>query len=1064
MKKICTFLLLVTVSLAAKAQRNVILIIADDLGTDYLGFYEDHQDTAPVPNIRKLLAKGVRFTNAWSNPVCSATRAGILTGQYSFRTGVGGIVGGIGGSGALNINELTIPRLLNTYKPNGIAKANIGKWHLHNAMPVSNLNNPNVMGYDHFAGNFIGQLTSYTNWTKVTNGVSSTVTNYATTETANDAINWIKAQNSKPFFLWLAFNAPHAPYHLPPAGLHSYTNLSGTQQDIMMNPKSYFKASLEALDHEIGRLFDSLQVHNQLENTDIIFIGDNGNTIQTAQIANTARAKGTIYQYGVHVPFMISGPSVVNPGRVSDALVNTTDLFATILELFGYADWPAQIPANKPVDSKSILPILKNQATIVRPWAFTEGFKTTPDAADGKTMRNMEYKLLHFDDGRAEFYHVASDPVEANNLIPGNLNASQATNYLYLCNEMSTLVGTGSFCDPAIKPPLISTISVAPVSCFGEASGAISLSVNGGTPPYSYHWENGAIAPNRTGLIAGSYTVTITDIAGQTTVQMAVITQAQAALTPSMTVVAVKCFGDSTGQINCSVTGGTSGYSFIWEDGNTEQNRSSLPAGIYAVTVSDANHCTATETGNIGQPSQITATSGTIPATCGEENGAISLSVLGGLPPYTFLWNNGNTNQNLSNLSSGAFTVLIVDANACNNQFTASIPHLDGPIASAISTAVSCFGEATGTIHVSISNGMAPFMFLWNDGSTEQNRSTVPAGIYTLTVTDANQCTTSLLSFITQSIALETTASTSPDVCKRSNGTISLTVSGGNMPYVYQWNNGLNSTNLTNLSAGDYRVYVTDSLGCVIDSTFNIGAIEAPILDAITNHVNCFSDANGSIDLLPMGGTPPYFYAWSNGLTSQQISGLSANVYSIVLSDANGCSVTADYTILQPSEHLAITIDVTNSTGSNDGTASTIVAGGTPPYTYVWNNGITGSQLINLSPGNYTVTLSDANHCTTTAIATVELTISTENVPDDVRLQISPNPGTDRILVQTRAILKNALQLTLVNAAGQMISAHLLNPGDMQCAFDTAGLSTGIYFLKVRDGIHQEYFKVIIAR
>ncbi len=450
MKKSFTLFLLLSLAFASKAQRNVILIIADDLGADYLGFYEDHQDTAPVPNIRKLLSRGVRFNNAWSNPVCSATRAGVLTGRYSFRTGVGGIVGGMGGSSPLDINELTIPRLLKVYQPGGIATANIGKWHLHNPMPVSNLNNPNIMGYDHFAGNFIGAITSYTNWTKVTNGVSSNVTNYATTETVNDAITWIKAQNSKPFFLWMAFNAPHSPYHLPPAGLHSYTNLSGTQQDIMMNPKSYFKASLEALDHEIGRLFDSLEVHNQLDNTDIIFIGDNGNTMQTAQIANTDRAKGTIYQYGVHVPFLISGPSVVNPGRVSDALVNTTDIFATVLELFGYTGWQTQIPANKPVDSKSILPILKSQANSVRPWAFTEIFKTTTDSDDGKTMRNLEFKLFRFDDGHPEFYHLSADPDETNNLLSGTLNTDELANYDYLCSEMTALVTGTSFCNPAV--------------------------------------------------------------------------------------------------------------------------------------------------------------------------------------------------------------------------------------------------------------------------------------------------------------------------------------------------------------------------------------------------------------------------------------------------------------------------------------------------------------------------------------------------------------------------------------------------------------------------------------
>ncbi len=429
MKNLLKLLFILCLSARVQAQRNVVLIIADDLGSDYLGFYEDHQDTAVMPNLRRLLPKSVRFTNAWSNPVCSATRAGILTGRYSFRTGVGGIVGGMGGSNPLNINEMTIPRMLNLFKPNGIAKANIGKWHLQNAMPVSNLMNPNIMGYDHFAGNFIGQLTSYTNWTKVTNGVSASVTTYATTETANDAIAWTKSNPGKPFFLWLAFNAPHEPLHLPPPGMYSNTTLTGTNQDINQRPKEYFKALMEAMDHEIGRLLDTLQVQGKLDSTDFIFMGDNGNTKRTAQIVNTARAKGTIYQYGVRIPFLISGPSVNNPGRMSEALVNTADLFATILEMFGFYNWPSQIPAGKPVDSRSLMPVLQNTATDVRPWAFTEIFKLTPDANDGKTMRNSAYKLLRFDNGTEEFYNLATDPDETNNLLTGTLNSSERSNY-----------------------------------------------------------------------------------------------------------------------------------------------------------------------------------------------------------------------------------------------------------------------------------------------------------------------------------------------------------------------------------------------------------------------------------------------------------------------------------------------------------------------------------------------------------------------------------------------------------------------------------------------------------
>ena len=428
-----------------QAQRNVLVIIADDLGTDYLGFYKDHKDTVEVPNLRKLVSRGVLFQNAASNPVCSSTRSGILTGRYSFRTGVGGIVGGAGGSMPLDTAENTIPRILKILNPE-IATANIGKWHLQQAMPVSNLKFPNIMGYDHFEGPFIGQLSSFTNWTKYINGVATNVTNYATSENVNNAVAWLKNQNKKPFFLWLAFNAPHEPLHLPPADLHHYKNLSGTVQDIRANPKSYFKAMIQALDHEIGRLFDSLQVMGKLDNTDIIFIGDNGNTQKTDQSTDTARAKGTVYQNGIHVPFMIAGPSVKNPGQITDALVNTTDIFASVFELFGFTNWSSLIDPKKPVDSKSILPFIREESNQIRPWSFSEIFKLTPDASEAKSIRNPDFKLIKFNSGKEEFYNLKTDPEEKVNLLESNMTTEEITQYYYLCNEMENLLGVGNIC------------------------------------------------------------------------------------------------------------------------------------------------------------------------------------------------------------------------------------------------------------------------------------------------------------------------------------------------------------------------------------------------------------------------------------------------------------------------------------------------------------------------------------------------------------------------------------------------------------------------------------------
>jgi arylsulfatase B len=450
MKKILSFLVAVMVFHSAMAQKNIIVIIADDLGADYCGFTDNATDTAKMPNIRGLLQKGVRFKNAWGTPYCSSTRAGIFTGRYSFRTGVGTVIGGAT-SAELDTTEISIAELLKYSAPTKYATANIGKWHMNLQTPQKILYPTTVFGYDLFKGNFLGGISSYTNWTKITNGVQTdTITNYATTETVNDAISWLDTiQNNKPFFLWLAFNAPHTPFHQPPANLHSVAGLTGTQQHINQNPALYFKAMIEAMDTEAGRLFQWLTNNNKMDSTIIIFTGDNGNDKRVRQIADSTHVKGTVYDYGVHVPFLISGPGIVNPNRSSDALINVQDIFATVLETAGFTNWAASIPNGTTIDSKSILPILKNQNNSIRDWAFTELFTPTPTAKDGKTMRNVDYQLIRFDNGNQEFYNLITDPLQQTNLLSQNLSANELSNYNYLCNEMTNLVGT-PFCQAGV--------------------------------------------------------------------------------------------------------------------------------------------------------------------------------------------------------------------------------------------------------------------------------------------------------------------------------------------------------------------------------------------------------------------------------------------------------------------------------------------------------------------------------------------------------------------------------------------------------------------------------------
>lgn len=477
-KNFCFSLLFAVFTAPVFAQQNVVFIIADDLGTDYLGFYDDGLDTAKMPNIRSLLASGVRFKQAWSFPYCSEIRAAVLTGRFPFRTGVGTVIASPVDA-QLDTAEISIGKVLKGSTSSNYATANIGKWHLHTQSQATR-NFPAVLGYDHYSGNFSGALQDYFSWQKIVDGAAPVaVTNYATTEQTDDALNWLNSlPPGKPFFLWQAFNAPHSPFHLPPAALHSVPGLTGTPQDIQQKRPEYFKAMVEAMDTEIGRLLQWLDDHNLRDSTNIVFIGDNGDAPNVCQCPNSQRAKGTVYEPGVHVPMIVSGPAVFAPGRTSDALVSTTDLFATILEMAGVSDWKNQIPAVKPVDAVSLLPLLKNEKTAVRDWVFTEVFSTTVMPDDAKAIRDTVFKLLCFDDGHKEFYKIAADPNETNDLLLlPPLAAEALAHYIFLCNALSNLVGTAA-CLPSVGAEDLGDSGEAFSVFPNPTSGSIILKIN----------------------------------------------------------------------------------------------------------------------------------------------------------------------------------------------------------------------------------------------------------------------------------------------------------------------------------------------------------------------------------------------------------------------------------------------------------------------------------------------------------------------------------------------------------------------------------------------------------
>ena len=547
------------------------------------------------------------------------------------------------------------------------------------------------------------------------------------------------------------------------------------------------------------------------------------------------------------------------------------------------------------------------------------------------------------------------------------------------------------------------------VNCFGGNNGSLDLTVNGGTSPYTYSWSSGQSTQDISGLGSGTYTVTVTDANGCTQLESQTVNQPAAALNGSTNVVsAVSCFGGADGQVSLSVNGGTAPYTFAWSNGQTTQNLSNLSNGTYTVTVTDANGCTLVRNAIISQPvaalSGSTTTTSNISCFSGN-NGAIDLTVAGGTAPYSYNWSTGATSQDLTSLPAGSYNVTITDANGCSANATGTISQPVGALSANINISqnIPCFGGGNGAIDLTITGGTAPYSYNWSTGASSQDISGLAAGVYTVTISDANGCNSTATGTITQPSAALASSITGnqPVLCNGgNNGSLTLAVTGGTFPYSFVWSNGQTTQDLLNLSAGTYTVTITDANGCTTtrNATVNQPAAALNANATVTQQVLCNSGNSGIVDLSVSGGTAPYTYAWSNGSVSQDISGVTAGTYSVVITDANGCNTNASVTVTEPSAALGGTASSTqqvNCFGGNNGAASVTITGGTLPYTYLWSNGSSSQNISGLTVGTYTVTVTDANGCTTIKNTSITQPVAALSATSSVSQNVSCFGGTN---------------------------------------------------------------------
>ena len=530
-------------------------------------------------------------------------------------------------------------------------------------------------------------------------------------------------------------------------------------------------------------------------------------------------------------------------------------------------------------------------------------------------------------------------------------------------------------------------------SCNGGTDGTLTATATDGTPPYSYDWGGGLTGPD-VNAGAGTYTVTVTD-ANMCTAQASVILDQPDPGIAMGTATDTKCYNtsDGTGTI---IPEGTGPWTYLWDDPNAQETITAidLAPGIYNFTVSDNDGCNYIGSVTVGSPQELMGEAIAFMATCFDRpDGSALASANGGVEPYEYLWSDalGQTSAEATNLIAGIYEVTITDDEGCTNVQSTEVMQPDEITITITSTFASCEEVADGTASASAMGGNGSYSFAWSDPnmSTSSNIADLSVGIYTLTVTDTNNCTGVESVEITAGNALmiDTMVGQSVTCFGLNDGQAVAFVNGGTAPLVYVWNDPLQqlSNPAINLVAGEYELTVTDDNGCT-----DVGIVEVEEPDLFQGeiidltHILCRGDATGSVSVTAQGGTMPYFYNWSNNDMDSVAQNLLVGPYTVEVTDANGCSFTASASIEEPESNVEAEVNQTfiGCFDSASGIAEVVAQNGTGPnYVHLWSEGTEGNIATDLPVGEYYVTTTDENQC-----QTIDTIIIVELEPVDATL------------------------------------------------------------------------------
>jgi hypothetical protein len=471
-------------------------------------------------------------------------------------------------------------------------------------------------------------------------------------------------------------------------------------------------------------------------------------------------------------------------------------------------------------------------------------------------------------------------------------------------------------------PAVTLSSSVAP-TCVGGSNGSATVNVTSGQAPYIYSWSDDSIqaAATATGLSAGLYYATVTDAVGCSTT-LAVSINNPSPLVSSVSTTTTAC-GAATGSATVSITSGGSGsYNYLWSTGITNATATGLASGTYSVMVTDAvTGCSSTTTAAISENGGASLSLNTVTnVSCfGGSTGAININVTGGTAPYTYLWSNAATSQDLSGLAAGSYSVTVTDASGCHAALNVNVTQASAiNVSTSVVVSPTC-GNFDGQATATANGGSGPYSYLWDNNAADQTTQTasgLPAGTYSVTVTDGNGCTSEGTVDLSNSNAPNITAVTSNVSCYGgSDGAVNITVTGGTSPYLYTWNVPPPQTNhqdVNGLATGNYLVFVNDAHGCMSFRSYNISQPELLTASVVTTGVTC-GNIDGTATAVPAGGNTSFTYMWSpGGQTTQTAAALNTGTYTVTVTDNKGCIATASTTLsstTDPQEICMVTVD-----------------------------------------------------------------------------------------------------------------------------------------------------------